>query len=896
MKTRFYVFCMILCACILTISCAKEKHFLTDAKYREEVHEQFLKREQMVSGRHHSLFAVFNRPDLTLAEKEALEFLYAYMPLSDLGDYDGTFFLKQVRASLQARDTFAWGQTIPEDIFRHFVLVYRVNNENLDTARLVFFNELKDRVKGLSMTEAALEVNLWCRGKVTYRGTDGRTSAPLATVRTSWGRCGEESTFTVTAMRAVGIPARQCYTPRWVHSDNNHAWVEVWVDGQWHFLGACEPEPELDHGWFAGPATRTMMVHTIAFGKYTGTEPKNIEKPLFSRINLLANYADTRQVKVKIVDLNGNPVPGAKVQFKVYNYAELFTISENETAPDGTTAIFSGMGDLMIWANKDNLFGYGKSKTTDEETVIVLDHGNLRLPNMFSLDTSYTETYVINIPPGKDTKGIDEEKLTNFGKRVSKEDAIRSVYTSTFAKEEDAEKLSTETGLDSKEIFKYLQLSQGNWRDIADFIRQNKDNPRLFPFLAAISKKDLRDTPREILEDHFLHCEKKDPEMDETLFVKQVLSPRIALELIRPWRAYFQQPEKVAEIAGTTPSVENIIQYINKNITINDDENYYLCPISPVGVYELKMADRHSRDIFFAAVCRSMGIPAQVEPATGKPRYYKDGKWFDVVFEHDKNDNEASIADTPKGTLILENDKENGKVPGYYTHYTIAKYKDGEFQTLDFEEEPSAGVFPCTLTLDAGYYRLMTGARDRDGSPTVRTVYFMLPEKQTVKQTVTLPKLISRRIVYGKLSGEEKITIDQQTNPLLHWAREKGLMLCFVDPAKEPSKHILQDLPQRKKELEQWNGNIVLVTPEDKVTRAFNAKSFSGLPQQTRWTVDTQRELLKTLAQILHINIEDHFPFTLYINPEGEILYHAEGYVIGIGDTLLEIIALDTKQ
>lgn len=59
---------------------------------------------------------------------------------------------------------------------------------------------------------------------------------------------GEESTFLVAALRSVGIPARQVYTPRWAHTDDNHAWVEAWADGKWYFLGACEPEPVLISG------------------------------------------------------------------------------------------------------------------------------------------------------------------------------------------------------------------------------------------------------------------------------------------------------------------------------------------------------------------------------------------------------------------------------------------------------------------------------------------------------------------------------------------------------------------------------------------------------------------------------------------------------------------------
>ena len=112
---------------------------------------------------------------------------------------------------------------------------------------------------------AALEVNHWCHEKVEYKSTDVRTSSPLSTVKTAFGRCGEESTFTVAALRSVGIPSRQVYTPRWAHTDDNHAWVEVYVDGKWYFLGACEPDPELNMGWFAVPATRAIMMHTNTF-------------------------------------------------------------------------------------------------------------------------------------------------------------------------------------------------------------------------------------------------------------------------------------------------------------------------------------------------------------------------------------------------------------------------------------------------------------------------------------------------------------------------------------------------------------------------------------------------------------------------------------------------------
>ena len=86
-----------------------------------------------------------------------------------------------------------WGKDVQEMILRHFVLPIRVTNENLDTSRVVFYEELKPRGENLSMKDAILEVNHWCHEKVTYQPSDARTSSPLATVKTSLGRCGEET-------------------------------------------------------------------------------------------------------------------------------------------------------------------------------------------------------------------------------------------------------------------------------------------------------------------------------------------------------------------------------------------------------------------------------------------------------------------------------------------------------------------------------------------------------------------------------------------------------------------------------------------------------------------------------------------------------------------------------
>ncbi len=364
-------YALLLAAALMCLSaCHRNAHFITDKQYRAEVHADY---EARMAG-----FPMLSLQldTLTAMEREAMEFLYAYMPLSDLADYEPQFYLDQVRCAFRARQEMPWGKAVPEDVFRHFVLVYRVNNENLDTARMVFYRELKERVKDMTIEEAALEVNHWCHEHVAYRASDSRTSSPLATMRTSLGRCGEESTFTVTAMRAVGIPARQCYTPRWAHCDDNHAWVEVYVDGEWKFLGACEPDPRLDMGWFSVPSTRCMMVHTKAFGRYKGDEEVVRRTGLYSELNLLSHYAPTRRVTVTVRDADGKPLEGAQVKFKLYNYAEYYTLATVAADAEGRASLTTGLGDLLVWATDGDCYAFDKIDVRQDSTLtLVLNEG-----------------------------------------------------------------------------------------------------------------------------------------------------------------------------------------------------------------------------------------------------------------------------------------------------------------------------------------------------------------------------------------------------------------------------------------------------------------------------------------------------------------------------------------
>ena len=168
---RLFLF---LSAAALLLSCT-EKYYVTDYKARLAENGGTLTQFMTLPG------------GLSREETEALQFLYAYMPLADVTDYPTEFYVQNVKMTLATRDEMGWN--VPEREFRHFVLPLRVNNESLDNARLEFAEELKPRIKGMSMAEAILEVNHWCHEKVTYQPSDARTSSPLNLVKNALGRC-----------------------------------------------------------------------------------------------------------------------------------------------------------------------------------------------------------------------------------------------------------------------------------------------------------------------------------------------------------------------------------------------------------------------------------------------------------------------------------------------------------------------------------------------------------------------------------------------------------------------------------------------------------------------------------------------------------------------------------
>lgn len=809
----------------------------------------------------------------------ALNFLYRYMPAPDKAMYPDSFWRANVASSLQARKEMPWGATVPEREWRHFVLPVRVNNENLDLSRPVFYAELRDRVKGLSMADAILEVNHWCHEKVTYRPSDARTSSPLSSVSQAIGRCGEESTFTVAALRSVGIPARQVYTPRWAHTDDNHAWVEAWADGRWHFLGACEPEPILDLAWFNLPASRGMMMHTNVFGDYSGQEEVMERNACYTTINVTDNYAPTAVTTVFVRDNAGNAVQ-ADVRFCLYNYAEYYPMATRRTDSGGKASLRTGRGDMVVWASDGHRFGIVPASAGDSVNVTLTYGPESRASLEFDLTAPPASAQLPQPTP--------EQREYNT-RRLEREDSIRNAYTATFANPGKSRTLALALGLPPDRLSAVLTACRGNHAMAAAWLDSLPAAQRMtaLDLLEAISEKDRRDVDRRVLDDNIRHTPAPEAHY-ASLYNAYVLNPRVENEGLTPYKGFFSRIFDAGRRDLYRNSPQEWLRALRNHVSERRDGNPRLLRMSPEAVWLSGEADALSAAICFVAGLRSVGVPARIDAVTGKTQYAdKSGVWTDVeIFSDDTPRSAPSLHNAPftatevESPLVAE--------PRYYTHFSLSQIgPDGFARQMEYPEGMTLRQWlDSRPRLDKGQYILTTGQRLADGGVMAHSEIFAVTDStDSVAIPVRMRHNSEELQVIGNLDAEtlyRPLGADKPVS-ILSTTGRGYYILGLISPGHEPSAHALNDLGCIAGRQEQ----VILLFENDGTAGRFRPGAFS-LPDNLHFGIDTDGRTATQLKESLKPDTPLQMPVIVIADSFGRIVWRSEGYVIGLGDTLLQ--------
>ena len=782
-----------------------------------------------------------------------MEFLRDHLPESDLDCYPPGLFLRFTDHALSLRRTAPWCARLDWESFAHYVLFPRVNDEDLSFHRDLFHQDLWPRVKDIPCPEErVLEVNRWCHEHASYQAQDNRTASPLTVYRCGSGRCGEESAFLVSALRSVGIPARQVYAPRWSHCDDNHAWVEALCGGAWRFLGACEPEPELDRGWFTTAASRAMLVHSRIFGP--GASPLHGE-PLGGRngvlwFNQTARYADTIPYTVQVF-IGGKPASGAQVEFQLLNESSFHTIARLSAGETGAVRASLGRGSLHVLARLDGLAAEGDC----ENGGLVLHLAPPKPEDAPWRDFDFRAPADCRPAPAV---------LSQAMKRARADTRLRG----------DRLRLARCSGHSQPGPSRWEDLrrkARGNWSEIRSFLEgaESMDRERL---VRTLSDKDLRDASRPVLEDHFNRLPPQPAGVSDEVYWNYTACPRIALEALTPWRGPLAR-----RLEGWTGTPRRLWAELQRTLAPLPSA----CGLcwSPEAALARGGCDGQSMRLLFTAALRTLGVPARLRPLDGAPEYWDGGAFRPAA---------------PEETGVLRLTCPGGPLPRYRREWTISRRVETGWQLLFPDEVRRGGGLE--LTLPAGQYRLITSVRLPSGDQLASRCEFVLAPRQTRSVQLRLRPLAPDDLFTSQeLPALFAQTPEGQPVPDLFRMGNGPVLALWLEEGREPTEHVLNELMERGRELDALPLQVLfLLRSRESAAQPTLAAALARL-RRVQVLLDDWAYDLEAVAR--HLGRDpDSPPLAVVSDGAGRAVYSSCGYRVGSVALLLRVAAHLCKE
>lgn len=793
--------------------------------------------------------------ELAGERRRAMEFLRDHLPDSDLDCYPFSLFLRFADHALALREAAPWCGALEWEIFAHYVLFPRVNDEGLSFHRALFHADLWPRVKDFSSAEErVLEVNRWCCEHASYQAQDARTASPLTVYRCGSGRCGEESAFLVSALRSVGVAARQVYAPRWAHCGDNHAWVEALCDGTWRFLGACEPEPVLDRGWFNTAASRAVLVHSRLFG--SGRSPLH-GAPLgreggVSWYNQTPRYAQTHTVTLR-ARLDGRPAAGARLEVQLLNDGFFHTIAVLTAGEDGQARVELGRGSVHVLARLGALMAEGDCR--GEELT-------LELGPLPAGDAGWTDFDVT--APAPDAARAVPLSPAQKGRRAQELARCSAARARRLAGQyHPAQALS----LSGREDL--LRGARGNFNQLASFL-SGDSGPRREALVRTLADKDLRDVSAAVLSDHLQNLPPPPPGVPEGVYWRYLACPRIALEPLTPWRG---------TLKALLPSLGNdppaLAAWLEARVRLSDSAGTYR-PLywTPEAALRAGRCDEKSFRVLLTAALRALGVPARLRPLDGAPEFWRDGAFRPVCPEQ-------------MGTLRLTCP---GPLPAYGADWTLSRWTGEGWRALSLEDGDWAdGVLP--VRLPAGRYRLTVSTRlPNGGQLAARRELDLSPGTTRSVELRRRPFHLERALTSLPMPPTPARTPDGGEVSDIFRLNGRPTLLVWAEEGAEPTEHLLGELAAQRPALDGLVVNVL-----------FLLRRREGMAQPTLAGVLARWAAARVLLDDWAYDLEDFArqlacdpdapPLAVLCDGAGRAVYAASGYRVGGGAMLARAAA-----
>ncbi len=822
----------------------------------------------------------------TAQEAEAMKCLYASMPVSDGADYSPELFLAYAKHGVYLWEEGPFAGKVPEKIFAGYVLHHRVNNEDITDHRNFFFEQLKDKIQGMNMKEAILTINYWCAAEATYRTTDGRTASASSVYRSAYGRCGEESTFTVSVLRSLGIPARQVYVPLWSHCDDNHAWVEAWCDGEWKFLGACEPEEILNKGWFTNASSRAMMVHSRWLVPAEPGDDIVGKRGMSQVLNQLRRYAHTVNLEITVLSEDGTPVPEAILRFEVLNYAAFGEIATVKTGEDGKRVLETGMGSVHVTAYKDGAYGEMLVDTRNDNSCVIRLNGEKAENDVWEEMVLFAPK---DAPINRCFQSAEELQLGRDKMAVSV--AKRQEKEKNFFDEELANQaVKGFTEKQQERLVEIMKMAKGNQKEIADFLMMDTNGqwPEEWKFeiLDSLREKDYVDITMEILKEN---CEQTAPYADteeKDIFRDYVICPRVNNEMICSFRTFINSYLKEEEKAAIKENPGLVWNMMEERLIADDDLEYGNLITSAKGALETGYGSKLTKRVVGVQILRTLGIPSRLNPADNILEVWKEGAFLSLEKVEDFSAQRTAA-------IVLK--EQEGMVWTYFQNWSLAKFEEDGYKTLQLCDE-SGEVIQGEIALFPGKYKILTSNRLPNGNIFAKKMVFELVDGEK--------KEISLEMMEAQLSDmleDNDITDFQMTKEdgtkcaVSELVKDKKGLFIWLEESQEPTEHILNEIYQRKEAFKVLPANLYFVIRDPKVKENVTVqRTLSGV-SNVQFLYDDFGDNMSVLARRMYLE-PGKLPLIVIVDESMTGIYGVAGYNVGTADMILKLLNMKNEK
>lgn len=848
-------------------------------EFMREIESSFAKQMERLGEKEIQIKKVLE--ECTQEEGEALKCLYASMPVSDGADYAPELYLDYARHGVFLWKYGPFAGQIPENIFAGYVLHHRVNNEDLTMCRSFFYEKLKDKIQGLTMEEAILVINYWCAQEATYRTTDGRTASAACVYRSAYGRCGEESTFAVSVLRSMGIPARQVYVPWWSHCDDNHAWVEVWCEGKWKFLGACEPEEILNKGWFTNASSRAMMVHSRWLLPTLPQEELVGRRGMSLVVNQLKTYGKTTRIEVAVVNGQGQPVVDVPVHFAVMNYACFGEIACVHTGEDGKAYLETGYGTVLITSYKDGDYAEILADVTKEQRY------TLRLESGTKSRDEWEDMILLAPKDSPVNRCLQSEEEIQRGRTKFKEATrLRKVKEEKFfdplMAERAVQRLEGETRKRAVEIMKQ---ARGNQKEIADFLEMDVQGrwkeKRKLDILNSLREKDYLDITSEILSQHCEFAAEYEGKWPESVYVSWILCPRVENEMIRPFRRFINSWFSEEEKQQFMERPELVWKMIQEKLISDERLEYGNLITSAEGALTSGYGSLLTKRVVSVQILRTLGIPSRLNPSDHILEIWKDGTFVSLEEKEGQAVRTASI--------VLE--KQEGKVWTYYQNWTISRFGEKGYETLSLCDESGEEIYG-EIPLFPGKYKIITANRLPNGNIFARQKIFQLEDGE--KKSVFLEQMEAKTedmLEDNDLTDFSLKREDGTSCRLSELVKEKKGLFIWLEEGKEPTEHILNEIYQRKEAYDNLRGNLFFVVNSPDVKKDSTLSRTVSALKNVNFLMDDFGADMEVLARRMYLE-PGKLPLIVIVDEHMKGIYGIAGYNVGTADMILKLMDL----